>query len=83
MSAYIAKKRFEQFHPGDVLKLNDRQAKYLLMSGHINHIDVGTGRDLSLPTEIKFIEEPELELEPLPEETETDASQAKKKAKKT
>jgi hypothetical protein len=73
MSGYIVKKRFEQFHPGDVLKLNDRQAKYLLMSNHINHIDAV----------IVSKKGPELTLEPLPDEPgETDASQAKKKAKK-
>jgi len=63
MSLYSVQKRFEQFHPGDELTLNARQAKYLLMSGHIAPVDAES-------PEINFIEE-----------TETDASQAKKKVK--
>lgn len=83
MSAYLVQKRFEQFHPGDELTLNHRQAKYLLMSGHIVSIE----QVMAVKTEeaeIRFIKEPELELEPRPEEQveETDASAAgKKKAK--
>ena len=35
MSDYIVKKAFEGNAEGDTVKLNSRQAKYLLMSDHI------------------------------------------------
>lgn len=35
MSDYLVKKAFEGNAEGDIIKLNSRQAKYLLMSGHI------------------------------------------------
>jgi hypothetical protein len=86
MGVYLVKKLFEQFNPGDELKLNERQAKYLLMSGHI----------VAVETVIAAKTEQELTLEPLPEQQvetepqpvqeqaeETDASAAgKKKVKK-
>ena len=81
MSAYLVQKKFEQHQPGDELKLNARQAKYLLMSVNI----------VAVETVIAAKTEPELTLEPLPDAApmpvqeqaqETDASAAgKKKAK--
>ncbi|PPK72686.1 hypothetical protein B0F88_103119 [Methylobacter tundripaludum] len=35
MSEYIVKKAIEGNAEGDTIKLNSRQAKYLLLSGHI------------------------------------------------
>ncbi|EGW22170.1 hypothetical protein [Methylobacter tundripaludum] len=35
MNEYIVKKAFEGHAVGDVILLNSRQAKYLLLSGHI------------------------------------------------
>lgn len=35
MNDYIVKKAFESNAENDIIKLNSRQAKYLLLSGHI------------------------------------------------
>ncbi|MGZ4954444.1 MAG: hypothetical protein ACXV8Q_04965 [Methylobacter sp.] len=35
MSDYLVKTAFEGNAEGDIVKLNSRQAKYLLLSGHI------------------------------------------------
>jgi hypothetical protein len=35
MAEYIVKQAFEGHADGDIIKLNGRQAKYLLLSGHI------------------------------------------------
>ncbi|QSB03236.1 hypothetical protein JWZ98_10045 [Methylomonas sp. EFPC1] len=35
MTEYLVEIAFEQYAVGDTIKLNSRQAKYLLLSGHI------------------------------------------------
>lgn len=48
MSKYTVKKLFEQFQVGDVINFNDRQAKYLLVTGHIVPAEVSEAAAVEL-----------------------------------
>jgi hypothetical protein len=83
MSAYTVQKAFEQFQPGDELNLNTRQAKYLLMSGHIAPVETQNIASLQSGQELELepmpVQQVETEPQPVQEQAEeTDRSQAKK-----
>jgi hypothetical protein len=80
MSVYTVKKAFERFHPGDELNFNARQAKYLLMSGHIAAAEEMAEKIKTPKLELEFI--PEAETETKPEQENESSAAAKKKTKK-
>jgi hypothetical protein len=85
MTTFTVKKAYEQFQEGDELQLNARQAKYLLISGHIVPVDAviaAKTKELSEKQDVAYVQSgQELELEPRSED-ETDAVAAGKKKDK-